>query len=107
MARRGPNEKKHAQVSGRQGYDHHAWRFGNRLSEARRLTEEGKSVVVAALNRGRSDSTGAECATTNSWLPPAHLQPDEIASLAPLLVPDQSHTINDAMIPADAGWCKA
>ncbi|MBM7845546.1 glucose 1-dehydrogenase [Herpetosiphon giganteus] len=63
-----------------------------------------KTNIVESMNRSTIDPTDAARVSEFTALAPAYLEPTDIANLALFLASDESHQINGAIIPADAGW---
>jgi NAD(P)-dependent dehydrogenase (short-subunit alcohol dehydrogenase family) len=66
-----------------------------------------RTNIGETMPRERMDPAGTARARAYAALVPAMLEPEDIAAPALFLASDESHRVNGAVIPADAGWTAA
>ncbi|MCX6045523.1 MAG: SDR family oxidoreductase, partial [Chloroflexi bacterium] len=82
-----------------------AWMYATKGVRCNAICPGGtKTNIAETMILDRLDAAGAARAGLFASLIPAMLESDDIAALALFLASDESHYINGAIIPADAGW---
>jgi NAD(P)-dependent dehydrogenase (short-subunit alcohol dehydrogenase family) len=82
-----------------------AWMYAAKGIRCNAICPGGtKTNIAETMIPERLDAAGAARAGAFAALIPAMLESEDIAALALFLASDESHYINGAIIPADAGW---
>jgi NAD(P)-dependent dehydrogenase (short-subunit alcohol dehydrogenase family) len=85
-----------------------AWMYATQGIRCNAICPGGtRTNIGETMPRDRMDLAGAARAMAFGALMPAALEPEDIAALALFLASDESHRVNGAIIPADAGWTAA